>query len=145
MFPTLVCVDSRCGRRGSVSSKQHARKGKLSGVIQELYPTLTVHAARGRPSLKETIAYGGGHIEAVGSSHADGNTHSSVLEGAGGEVFAYGPALTDRWLSEPGVVRVVHGVPHRVDRIRCLGNAVIPQVAEYIGRLIVEYDGRRLR
>ena len=42
------------------------------------------------------------------------------------------------WAPQPGVQRVVDGVPHVVDRLRCLGNAVVPQVAEYIGRLIVE-------
>ena len=31
------------------------------------------------------------------------------------------------WPSEPGVDRVVDGIPNRVDRIRCLGNAVVPQ------------------
>ena len=42
------------------------------------------------------------------------------------------------WISESGVLRVADGVPHRVDRIRCLGNAVVPQLAELIGRRIVE-------
>lgn len=41
------------------------------------------------------------------------------------------------WQSEPGVGRVAHGVPHRVDRLRCLGNAIVPQMVEWIGRIIV--------
>lgn len=40
------------------------------------------------------------------------------------------------WEVEPDVGRVADGIPHRVDRLRGLGNAVVPQVAEYIGRLI---------
>ena len=31
------------------------------------------------------------------------------------------------WPAEPDVGRVAHGVPHQVDRLRCLGNAVVPQ------------------
>lgn len=42
-----------------------------------------------------------------------------------------------RWLAEPSVGRVAHGIPHRVDRLRGLGNAVVPQVVEYIGRSIL--------
>jgi DNA (cytosine-5)-methyltransferase 1 len=41
------------------------------------------------------------------------------------------------WAAEPGVGRVAHGIPARVDRLRGLGNAVVPQVAEHIGRLIM--------
>ena len=34
---------------------------------------------------------------------------------------------TTTWESEPAVGRVAHGVPRRVDRLRALGNAVVPQ------------------
>ena len=44
------------------------------------------------------------------------------------------------WQLEPDVGRVANGVPRRVDRLRGLGNAVVPQVAEWIGRRIVEAE-----
>ncbi len=52
------------------------------------------------------------------------------------------PSQCDWWESEPRLARVAHGVPHRVDRLRALGNSVVPQVAEWIGHRIMEtYDG----
>lgn len=42
-----------------------------------------------------------------------------------------------QWELEPAVGRVVDGFPNRVDRLKGLGNAVVPQVAEYIGRTIL--------
>ena len=42
------------------------------------------------------------------------------------------------WAIEPDLGRVAYGVPARVDRLRGLGNAVVPQVAEYVGRLIMQ-------
>jgi DNA (cytosine-5)-methyltransferase 1 len=41
------------------------------------------------------------------------------------------------WTVEPGVVRMVHGVSRRVDRLGRLGNTVVPQIPEYIGRRIL--------
>jgi DNA (cytosine-5)-methyltransferase 1 len=52
------------------------------------------------------------------------------------------PAHAAWWAVEPAVGRVAHGVPGRVDRCRGLGNAVVPQVAEHVGRLLVEFDRR---
>lgn len=44
----------------------------------------------------------------------------------------------DPWAAEPDVGRVAHGVPRRMDRLRCLGNGVVPQVAEFVGHLILK-------
>ena len=33
----------------------------------------------------------------------------------------------ENWPDEPGICRVVDGLPYRLERIRCLGNAVVPQ------------------
>lgn len=41
------------------------------------------------------------------------------------------------WSAEPDVGRVAHGVAARVDRLRCLGNALVPQIPELIGRAIL--------
>ena len=40
------------------------------------------------------------------------------------------------WLTEPSVGRVAHGIPKRVDRLRGLGNAIVPQIAQKIGEAI---------
>ncbi len=40
------------------------------------------------------------------------------------------------WETEPDVGRVADGVPSRVDRLRGLGNAVVPQVAQHLGNII---------
>jgi DNA (cytosine-5)-methyltransferase 1 len=42
------------------------------------------------------------------------------------------------WAVEPAVGRVANGIPRRVDRLRGLGNAVVPQVAELVGRMVID-------
>lgn len=44
------------------------------------------------------------------------------------------------WPDEPNVGRVAHGVPHRVDRLRCLGNSVVPQQFFPIFKAIAEIE-----
>jgi site-specific DNA-cytosine methylase len=38
------------------------------------------------------------------------------------------------------VGRLVDGFPGQLDQLRCLGNAVVPQIAEYLGELIIQHN-----
>jgi len=46
----------------------------------------------------------------------------------------------EAWESEPNVGRVANGIPKRVDRLRGLGNAIVPQIAMQIGLTIKEME-----
>ena len=45
------------------------------------------------------------------------------------------------WLPEPAVGRVANGIPRRVDRLKGLGNAIVPQIAMQIGLTIRAVEG----
>ena len=63
------------------------------------------------------------------NSEADGERQTTQL--------IYG-SFGNIWRAEPDVGRVANGVPGRVDRLRALGNAVVPQIPEMIGRAIMD-------
>ena len=44
-------------------------------------------------------------------------------------------------IPEPLVRGTGHGVSGRVDRIRCLGNAIVPPIARWIGQLLMNFKG----
>lgn len=50
----------------------------------------------------------------------------------------------ENWPNEPNVGRVADGVPNRVDRIKCLGNAVVPQQFYIFFKLIADIERSKL-
>jgi DNA (cytosine-5)-methyltransferase 1 len=70
---------------------------------------------------------------------ADANGNSQPLLSQYAEVAGLSDlAGASAWAALPERLGVDYGIPHRMDRLRCLGNAVVPQVAEHVGRLILE-------
>lgn len=57
-----------------------------------------------------------------------------------GAITKNSDAWGDWWSVEPDVGRVAHGVPDRVDRLKCLGNAVVPQQFYPIFKAIAETE-----
>lgn len=56
----------------------------------------------------------------------------------------YGPIYgSDLWPSYTGRIRVADGIPDRTHRLRCLGNAVVPQVAQVVAERLLEIHDAR--
>lgn len=50
------------------------------------------------------------------------------------------------WLAgEPRVDRLADGIPHQVERLRVIGNAIIPAAGEHLGRLLLTHHTSRQR
>ncbi len=95
-------------------------------------------------------AFGAPHIRErvwiVAYPHDEGLQERLVFRGIQGKTRCnddwQDASLGAWWATEPSVVRVVHGIPGRVGRIKALGNAVVPQIVEWIGNRILEYERR---
>ena len=69
----------------------------------------------------------------------------SARQGGLGPADGGGGGLSEWWAAEPSVGRVAYGVPARVERLRALGNSLVPQIAQWIGERILEWEDRRVR
>jgi DNA (cytosine-5)-methyltransferase 1 len=72
-----------------------------------------------------------------GSSKSE-DTWNATIQGESGRMG--GERAGCQWETEPAVGRVAHGIPGRVDRIKGLGNAIVPQVAAEILRAMMAVD-----
>ena len=73
----------------------------------------------------------GARADADGEGPPDGRGHRP----RGGPVPT---GFSGWWALEPDVGRVAHGVAGRVDRLRALGNGVVPQCAELVARRLID-------
>lgn len=88
--------------------------------------------AVGAPHVRKRL-FGVAHASGIGRTGRRGFGPGSSLLEVGGRCTEPGR----HWSDQPRPVGVAHGLPRGVDRRRALGNAVVPQVAEYIGRIVM--------
>jgi DNA (cytosine-5)-methyltransferase 1 len=112
------------------------RLGSHRAEIDQLGGLELRHEQDGFPgSLGGPMANAGGQRDAGPREPVNAGHRSADREGQADDAQhgRFGPV----WATEPDVGRVAHGVPARVDRLRGLGNAVVPQIPELIGRAIL--------
>ncbi len=89
-------------------------------------------SGKGSPYLADTA----GQPDSGNGNNGNSNQYIQPARQLGGNrIFPGGWPV--HWCAEPDVGRVADGVPARVDRLKCLGNAVVPQIPEMIGRALV--------
>jgi DNA (cytosine-5)-methyltransferase 1 len=96
------------------------------------------HGSTGQPELAEPRI--GGRDVAYAPRRGRGAGPDVALSESQGRT---GPTDCGWWATEPDVGRVAHGIPARMDRLRGLGNALIPQIAEWIGQRILAYEAQQ--
>ena len=101
---------------------------------------------RDRVFIVSTLANtNGSGFQQSGGSVAMAPTCRSVKRGGGSGVGFFGGKRGGTWASEPSMGMLADGISGKLVRhnrlaLKALGNAVVPQVAEYIGRQILEYE-----
>lgn len=101
-------------------------------------------------SGRNSIDHGSTNVPHPDESRLQRWLQDGIAYQAGRKVASYGstPECGTRWeryrdgywATEPDVGRVANGVPSRSHRLKCLGNAVVPQIPELIGRSIMEAE-----
>jgi len=113
----------------------HLGRG-FAGVLADL-DALGFHAEW---SVVSACSVGAPHVRrrlfAIAYTHG-GRQPTLTLDGEALQLSHIAGDRRHRWIPTADDVRADDGVPHRMDRVRALGNAVVPQVAELVGRMIV--------
>jgi len=171
LFPTPMSRDgNRGGGRGSHSHS--LKKRYLEGVVEDMANSRCRPCRRGDSDDGCLEYYTQQGQKDIGMQCPERNRNGSIgrnpikWRNEIGRIFIEPPEFHAFWNEiECGLDRITDGLscgmdeianwergipkvtPHTWDRrhrIRCIGNAVVPQVAEYVGRCIIEFD-RKVR
>jgi DNA (cytosine-5)-methyltransferase 1 len=104
--------------------------GRLHGQYEEHSTEGGVNAQRNASTSGSALANAKGSNGGQSKSHGVPQTKWATELG---EPSSKPRPVDNWWETEPNVGRVANGIPARAHRLRGLGNAVVPQVAQWIG------------
>lgn len=108
-------------------------RGSLRGMG---YPSVPIRV----PACNVGAPFRGNRVFVVASTNGEGESARALHE----KMALLSQPPESRWQDwgepPPRALGVADGVPHRMDRLRALGNAVVPEVAYRVGRRIMEID-----
>jgi len=145
--------DGESGEPGGTGSVRKADPQHVEDARRALRPGTLVKGKNENETEKENADFAQRPGEASGSHVADAvkgdveagrERRRAVREGHQEEGFPGHAAGRGEnpwegwWTVEPEVGRMDHGIPKRVDRLKCLGNSLIPMIPFLIGRSIME-------
>ena len=84
---------------------------------------------------------GGTRLQGLVGSAVGLESEESRSASASSEAGWPRPEGSSWFTSEPELVRMADGVPDRAHRLKCLGNAVVPQAAEHAVKILLERIG----
>ena len=129
------------GSQPAPSSLSRAVADSDGFQLEQLSPLVNSKGTSGEPS-RASATGGAGTIAGTGAGEQRGNLPFQSRT-AGDEWRRNDEANSgDWWAAEPAVGRMAYGIPRRLDRLRSLGNAVVPQVVFPILNTIVEWEIR---
>ena len=120
-------------------ANQHQRSGSPSE--SDVANAESIRTGESREFNQEERSEGSGSTQSNGSSSNDANANlnrekwNQSEDRKGSRV-----EQDDWWLVEPNVGRVAYGVSGRVHRLKALGNSIVPQIVEEIGRAIIKAE-----
>lgn len=125
------------GDSGQHSLRQGREEGAAGiGAVRPLFSNAISEQLR-QQSGRQRWPNGAGPAQPAVDGEAGYVADARRGNGEGSRRGQRGEPFSAWWEFEPDVGRVANGIPKRMDQLRCLGNAVVPQVVELIGRAIM--------
>ena len=150
------------GRIEPTGNTESTRRGSLETTERSANTDTISRSSKGEETLANSVELGlekHGHSETTESIKRGKTMADTNVEGLQGRIHrrqnkewesqqryfgrnsaTHGQQEQNWWDTEPELGRVAHGIPNRVDRLKGLGNSLVPQIPFYIAQSILQVE-----